>query len=121
MPLRDEVAHDQVEWQLGKEWVRDNLLRMPLLELCKFLRLWWLPEYGEGRRGLRIVSYIPYLLLFGLGAWRCLRSRSCWTPSWWMIHGGMLALFATVFLFSGQPRFRDANMPLLMLYAARGD
>jgi 4-amino-4-deoxy-L-arabinose transferase-like glycosyltransferase len=116
----DEVAHDQVEWQLGKEWVRNNLSRMPLLEGYKLLRLWWLPEYGAGHRWLRIASYVPYVLLFVLGAWRCLRSRQCWTLSWAMIHGGMAALFLTVLVFSGQPRFRDANMPLLMVYAALG-
>jgi 4-amino-4-deoxy-L-arabinose transferase-like glycosyltransferase len=116
----DEVTHDQVEWQLGKEWVRNNLSRMPLLELYKLLRLWWLPEYGAGLRWLRIVSYVPYLLLFVLGAWRCLRCPQCWTLSWAMIHGGMVALFVTVLIFSGLPRFRDANMPLSMLYAAVG-
>jgi hypothetical protein len=89
-----------------------------LLEGYKFARLWWLPEYGEGKRWLRIVSYLPFLLLFGVFVVRCLWRSSCWSPSWMILHISMLAVIATALLFCGEPRYRDANMPVLMIYAA---
>ncbi|HZZ81992.1 MAG TPA: glycosyltransferase family 39 protein [Gemmataceae bacterium] len=115
---KNEVERDEIEWRLGKTWVREHLASMPLLEAYKFARLWWLPDYGEGKRWLRIVSYLPFLLLFGVFAVRCLWRSTCWTPSWLILHASMLAVIATALIFCGEPRYRDANLPVLMIYAA---
>ncbi len=115
-----EVAHDRMEWQLGRDWVGANPGKFLLLLVFKLGRLWWLPEYSVGLRWLRIVSYLPYLLLFGLGVWRCLRQRRLQTETWWVLHGTMLATVLTALVFAGLPRFRDANAPLLMIYAVLG-
>jgi 4-amino-4-deoxy-L-arabinose transferase-like glycosyltransferase len=113
-----EVEADEIEWRLGKAWVRGHLAWMPLLELYKFARLWWLPDYGEGKRWLRVVSYVPFLFLFAAFAVRCLWRQSCWTPSWLILHCSMLAVLVTALIFCGEPRYRDANLPVLMIYAA---
>ena len=116
----NEVERDDIEWQLGKDWVREHWTSMPLLELYKFARLWWLPEFGPGRRWLRIISYVPFLLLIFVFALRCAWRKTCWTPSWQVLHAGTLALIATALIFCGEPRYRDAHMPVLMIYAALG-
>jgi 4-amino-4-deoxy-L-arabinose transferase-like glycosyltransferase len=116
----NEVERDEIEWQLGKDWVREHWTSMPLLELYKFARLWWLPEFGPGRRWLRILGYVPFLLLLLAFALRCAWRKTCWTPSWQVLHAGTLALFATALIFCGEPRYRDAHVPVLMIYAALG-
>ena len=118
----DEYSHDQMEWQLGKDWVRANPSKAARLEFFKFLRLWWLPEFegGIGNYILRIVLYAPYVALLLAGAWRVVRSREFWSLPWLAVHLTMLATIVTALIFFGDPRFRDANTPLLMLYAALG-
>jgi hypothetical protein len=88
--------------------------------LYKFARLWWLPDFGAAARWIRVASYAPYFLLFAAflvrGVWR----RECWSPSWLVLHASTVALIATALVFCGEPRFRDATMPVLMIYAAIG-
>lgn len=115
-----ELKRDQIEWRLGKDWVATHLAWMPLLELYKFARLWWLPDYGAGLRWLRIVSYAPFFLLFLAFAVRCGWGRGFWTPSWQVLHAATFVVFATALIFCGEPRYRDANMPVLMIYAVLG-
>jgi 4-amino-4-deoxy-L-arabinose transferase-like glycosyltransferase len=116
----NEVERDEIEWQLGKDWVREHWTSMPLLELYKFARLWWLPDIGPGRRWLRILGYVPFLLLLLVFALRCVWRKTCWTPAWQVLHAGTLGLFATALIFCGEPRYRDAHLPVLMIYAALG-
>jgi hypothetical protein len=118
----DEFSHDKMEWKLGKDWVQENPGKAALLEVFKFLRLWWLPDFAGGtvQYVLRIVLYAPYFGLFLAGAWRVGRSRDFWSLPWLAVHVAMLATVLTALIFFGDPRFRDANMPLLMLYAALG-
>jgi len=116
----NEVERDDIEWQLGKDWVREHWTSMPLLQLYKFARLWWLPEFGTGQRWLRILGYVPFLLLLLAFALCCAWRKTCWTSSWQVLHAGTLALFATALIFCGEPRYRDAHVPVLMIYAALG-
>jgi len=116
----NEVERDAVEWALGKAWVAEHWTEMPLLLVFKSARLWWLPDYGGGPRWVRIASYAPFLILFGLFAVRCAWRREYRTPSWLVIHCSMLALFAAALIFCGEPRYRDANMPVLMIFAVAG-
>jgi 4-amino-4-deoxy-L-arabinose transferase-like glycosyltransferase len=116
----NEVERDEIEWKLGKDWLQQHWASMPLLGLYKFARLWWLPDFGAGRRWLRILGYVPFLLLFLLFAVRCVWRKSCWTASWQVLHAGTLALFAMALIFCGEPRYRDAHAPVLMVYAALG-
>jgi 4-amino-4-deoxy-L-arabinose transferase-like glycosyltransferase len=118
----DEWSHDQMEWKLGKDWLRDHPWKVPPLLVFKSLRMWWLPDFGAGKLNyvIRAVSYTPFLLLIVLGAARVFRDRAYWTPAWLVVHLTMLATFVTVLIFFGEPRFRDANTPLLMVYAVLG-
>lgn len=119
-----EVAHDKVEWTLGKQWVRDHLSSMPWLITLKVLRL-WLPDFHSPNKSyvwLSVAGYTPYLLLFVLGAWQCLRDRQKYfTLRWCALHGTVLAttVINTV-IFYGCSRFLNAAAPLLMIYAALG-
>ena len=113
-----EVTHEQMEWKLGMDWVKANPGRAALQELFKLGRLWWLPDYGAGLRRLRITSYTPYFILFVIGAWRCVRGRAPWAWPWWAFHGTVLSVVLTTLVFFGEPRFRDAVAPVLMVYAA---
>ncbi len=116
----NEIERDEIEWRLGKEWVREHWLSLPLLELYKFARLGWLPDYGAGLRWLRIVTYLPFLLLLCASAVRCAWRKECWTPSWQIVHAATMAVVVTALIFCGEPRYRDAQMPVLMIYAALG-
>jgi 4-amino-4-deoxy-L-arabinose transferase-like glycosyltransferase len=118
-----EVEHDKREWQLGLDWMRDHPATVPLLAVCKLARLiLWLPDFEGGTRwyyAVRLLGYAPFLILMILGLWRGLRSFGLnW--DWLIVHGTLMATVATALLFWGSPRFRDANMPFLMLYAALG-
>jgi 4-amino-4-deoxy-L-arabinose transferase-like glycosyltransferase len=118
----NEVAHDKLEWQLGVQWVREHVARLPLLLAGKAVRL-VLPDVDSANRKyvlLNLLGYTPFLLLMSRGVARCVRDASLRTPPWMMIHGVLLATLLTALIFWGSPRFRDANMPVLMLYAVLG-
>jgi 4-amino-4-deoxy-L-arabinose transferase-like glycosyltransferase len=120
----DEVSHDKMEWQLGMDWLRNHPGSVPLLLVLKTGRLClWLPDFDGGSRlflVLRVAMWAPFLVLLACGAWACLRDRSRRGLPWLALHGTLLATFATAWIFWGSPRFRDANLGLLMIYAAVG-
>ena len=118
----DEVSHDKVEWDLGLKWVRTHAAWVPLLCTMKFVRF-CLPEINSGNQKyvlLQILATGPFLLLVFLGIGICGRNREYWTLPWTLVHAMMSATVLTALIFWGSPRFRDANAPLLMLYAAVG-
>lgn len=118
----DEVSHDKMEWQLGFQWVRAHLSAMPRLLFYKLARF-CLPEIESGNRKyvlLQLVGATPFLLLTYTGMALTMFDRRYWTPCWLTLHGTILASVVTALIFWGSPRFRDANTPLLMLYAALG-
>jgi 4-amino-4-deoxy-L-arabinose transferase-like glycosyltransferase len=118
----DEVTHDKKEWDLGLQWVRANVAWIPLLDAMKVARF-CLPEVSSGNKKyvwLQILGTGPFLLLMFFGLGLCARDREYWTAPWMLIHAIMLASVFTALVFWGSPRFRDANAPLLMLYAAVG-
>lgn len=114
----DEVTHDKVEWELGFTWIKANPGKAILLLPLKLLRLiLWLPDFGIPTSiVIRGVAWLPFLLLIVVGLWRGRRLMR--GPGWWLLHVSMLATVLTALIFWGSPRFRDANAPLLMAYAA---
>lgn len=119
-----EVEHDKMEWKLGLDWLCDNLQFVPFLCACKAARLClWLPDFDGGSRWylfVRVLGYMPFLPLILLGLIVCVRRRLHRQSEWMVVHGMLLATLITALIFWGSPRFRDANLPLLMLYAAVG-
>jgi hypothetical protein len=120
----DEASHDKMEWRLGLDWLREHAGCVPLLVVLKTARLClWLPDF-DGGCGLffavRVAGYAPFLVLLACGAWACLRDRSCRGTPWLALHGTLLATLLTAWIFWGSPRFRDANVGILMIYAALG-
>jgi 4-amino-4-deoxy-L-arabinose transferase-like glycosyltransferase len=118
----DEVAHDKMEWKLGLDWLENNPGQVPRLLLFKLARMWWLPEFDAGRFYylVRIAGHVPFLILFAVGFWHCFRRAEYHSLSWLLVHAASLATVITVLVFWGCTRFRDANHPFLMLYAAVG-
>jgi 4-amino-4-deoxy-L-arabinose transferase-like glycosyltransferase len=118
----DEVSHDKVEWRLGAEWVRNNVARLPLLGLYKFVRF-WLPDIDSANKSyviLQVVGSTPFLVLIVVGLLASLRQGTWRQGRWLLVHLVLLSSILTALLFWGSPRFRDANAPLLMVYAAVG-
>jgi 4-amino-4-deoxy-L-arabinose transferase-like glycosyltransferase len=118
----DEVSHDRIEWTLGLAWVRGHAARLPLLLASKSVRL-ALPDVDSASRTYVLLSVLgstPFLVLIARGLRRCAAERSLRTPPWIVVHGAVAATLLTGLIFWGSPRFRDANAPLLMLYAVLG-
>jgi 4-amino-4-deoxy-L-arabinose transferase-like glycosyltransferase len=120
----DEVSHDKVEWKLGLDWLRANGDWVPMLLAVKAARLLvWLPDFDGGSMMyliVRVAIWAPFLVLLAAGAWVCLRDRACRGTPWLALHGTLLATLLTAWIFWGSPRFRDANLGLLMIYSALG-
>ena len=117
---RDEVAHDRMEWSLGLDWVRRHPSLMPQLLLAKAIRFMG-PDI-DAPKPLYIIftllTVIPFMVLYTLGAIETLRRPEYWTAPWLLLHGVFLATLATALIFWGSPRFRDSITPVLMIYAA---
>jgi 4-amino-4-deoxy-L-arabinose transferase-like glycosyltransferase len=119
----DEVAHDKMEWKLGIDWVREHPGKAVLAVPLKVARLGiGLPDFDAGRWYylLRIAGYVPFFFLCLLGTVRVLRNSRLHTAPWMTLHVVMAATLLTTVIFWGSPRFRDANVGVLMIYAAVG-
>lgn len=120
----NEYEHDQMEWKLGKDYVRAHPGRAAAMAFLKLGSLWVRPPemtVGESKvYWLRGLAYYPLLILMFLAFVRCLSTRSLWTPGWAALHLVILATMITAMIFCGLARFRDANVSLLMIYAVVG-
>jgi 4-amino-4-deoxy-L-arabinose transferase-like glycosyltransferase len=117
----NEYLHDQVEWRLGKEWVKTHLASMPLLLTMKIARF-ILPDIDTPNKTFAVLSFVttfPFLLLGIIGI-RKAAYRKSYTMPWLVIHLGVAMSVLTGLAFWGSPRFRDAVAPLLLIYAAVG-
>lgn len=117
----DEVEHDAREYVLGKQWVRDHLAQMPLLEFYKFGRL-VLPDMTSGNKSYRLLQaagYLPVLFLMILGWSECFR-KPYRTPQWTAVHCLMVMTIVSSLIYYGSDRFRDATTPALVMYASLG-
>jgi hypothetical protein len=119
----DEVSNDQLEWRLGFAWVRGHWSQMSPL-LCYKLGRFIMPAVESPNKNfvlLESVTYLPYALLVFFGLGKCLRMRRTYSSSSWLaLHSIVLANLASTLIFYGSARFRDAIMPVLVIYAAIG-
>jgi 4-amino-4-deoxy-L-arabinose transferase-like glycosyltransferase len=117
----NEYAHDKVEWQLGKQWIKSHAVEMPLLVAMKLTRF-ALPDFESTNTKyvvLSVVTYLPFIPLWIVGI-QAVADRKNRTAPWLLIHLSIAATIATGIVFWGNPRFRDAAAPMLMLYAGCG-
>jgi 4-amino-4-deoxy-L-arabinose transferase-like glycosyltransferase len=118
----DEVSHDREEAHLGVQWIKAHLQWMPLLCTYKLVRL-WLPDIATGNKKSLLLQWVfatPFLILMLIGLFWCLSRRRYWTQEWVLVHGIIAATVFVTLVFFGSPRYRDANIPVLMIYAAFG-
>ena len=116
-----EYAHDQVEWRLGKQWVRTHLKEMPLLLAMKLVRF-ALPDFASANKKFVLLSVVTYLLfvpLWILGI-RAAANKHNHTVGWLVMYLAIASTVATAIVFWGSPRFRDAAAPMFMVYAGCG-
>jgi 4-amino-4-deoxy-L-arabinose transferase-like glycosyltransferase len=121
MAAPNEYAHDQVEWKLGKQWVKAHSTAMPLLVAMKLARF-ALPDFESADKKyvlVSVITYVPFILLWALGI-RAAADRKNWTAPWLVIHLTIAATVASGIIFWGNPRFRDAAAPMLFIYAGCG-
>ena len=117
--LRNEADQDKKEWQIGKEYVRNNLRKMPLLEVGKF----WLllkPFPNSANKiyvtvtGLGWIILLPLVIIGMIMILRDREKRFLFIP----INAQILTLLVTTAIFYGSERFRMPYEPLLAIYAA---
>ena len=118
----DEVSHDKMEWKLGIEWCRSNPGRFLMLVPFKIMRFCSpFVQYPSFKiypiANILLVS--PFLALMGIGFFKSIFSTSL-RRRFAVAHLIILANVIMVSVFWGDPRFRDANLPALMLYSAIG-
>lgn len=118
----NEVAHDKMEYKLGRDWVVANPGSFVKLAVFKVVRF-WLPFVQWPSMKVypvaNIVLTAPFLILIGIGLMRTLSTRQS-RVQYAVLHLTMVVNMAMVVLFWGDPRFRDANTPMLMIYAVAG-
>jgi hypothetical protein len=115
---RGEVAHDREEWALGLEWAAANLHRLPLHQAAKIVRF-LIPDFNSGNRLYQFLQFVcvgPFLICIVAGFALAVRRERGLT--WMLLHATVFASLCTAFVFYGNPRFRDCNAPILLIYAA---
>ncbi len=118
----DEVSHDKKEWELGIDWVRHHPLKFVLLAPFKVVRFWLPFVHWPSLKVYPVANILftaPFLLVITIGMLRTI-ATSEGRRQFAVLHLTMLANIVMVVIFWGDPRFRDANMPVLMVYAAVG-
>lgn len=118
----DEISHDKKEWQLGIDWVKHHPEKFVLIAPAKIVRFWF-PFVGfSSFKRYPIVNIglmAPLLLLILLGIGRSLLKREGRSVLI-LAHLTLLANLVMVVSFWGGERFRDANVPVLVLYGVVG-
>jgi 4-amino-4-deoxy-L-arabinose transferase-like glycosyltransferase len=118
----DEVSHDKMEWKLGIDWVSSHPAKFVVLGVFKEIRF-WLPFCSYPSFKIYPIANItlttPFLIFIFVGLFRSVRRYED-RRHFGFLHLTMIASFVMVFLFWGHPGFRDANAPVLMVYAALG-
>lgn len=120
--MPDEVSHDKMEWKLGLQWVEKHPDKFAILAPFKVIRF-WLPFVGYPSMKryvvVNIASTAPFLALIVVGLVSTIGSRTA-RRQFAILHLIMAANAIMVVIFWGDPRFRDANVPVLMVYATVG-
>jgi 4-amino-4-deoxy-L-arabinose transferase-like glycosyltransferase len=114
-----EVQRESLEWKYGLEFVRQNLKMMPILVGAKILRLLSPVEPTENRAVFWsfALSWICTLPWVAAGIWLLFRRHA--SPALFLLAPVVAALLTTV-VFYGSIRFRDAMIPILIVFAAHG-
>ncbi len=118
----DEVSHDKMEWKLGADWVKEHPGQFAKLGVFKVIRF-WLPFVNYPSLKVYPVANVllttPFLVVILVGLFASVVNGAD-RRRFAVLHLTMLANLVMVVIFWGDPRFRDANTPVLMCYAVVG-
>ncbi|MBN1671839.1 MAG: glycosyltransferase family 39 protein [Kiritimatiellae bacterium] len=119
LSLPNEIDRDRREWALGRQFVRENPGRLPLLVAGKLYRLLNPFPKSPNRVYVAVVaaSQIGLLPLALAGLVLALRNRDRY-GRFVPVYAQLLALLATVVIFYGHERFRAGYEPFLAVLAA---
>ncbi|MGB5934216.1 MAG: hypothetical protein WBH57_14275, partial [Anaerolineae bacterium] len=111
-----ELELRQRTYELGWEFLEDNLEKIPRLEAYKLLRFWSLyPNQGTLEKAMSLLSYgilFPFMLIGAV--WSLWRNRRESMLLW-----GVIALFVGgTLIFYGSTRMRLPIEPYLIVFAA---
>jgi 4-amino-4-deoxy-L-arabinose transferase-like glycosyltransferase len=118
----DEVSHDKEEFRLGVEWVKAHPLDFAKLGVFKLVRfglpfVQW-PSF-KVYPVPNILFTLPFLIPTVVGIGHTLRTRDL-RRQFAVCHITLACNLAMVVVFWGDPRFRDANVPVIAAYAVAG-
>lgn len=118
----DEVSHDKMEWKLGVDWVKEHPGQFGTLGVFKVIRF-WLPFIHYPSLKVYPVANVlltaPFLVIILIGLFASIANGQD-RRRFAVLHLVMLANLIMVVIFWGDPRFRDANTPVLMCYMVNG-
>lgn len=105
-----EIERDRVQWRRGVAWLIDHPGEWPALMFWKLARL-ALPDWESANQKYVLLGWITTLPVLALTYAGIARLRN---PA---LDATMLATVVTALIFWGSPRFRDANLCVLAVYA----
>jgi 4-amino-4-deoxy-L-arabinose transferase-like glycosyltransferase len=117
--LPNEVDRDKLEWQFGRQFLRENLDKVPLLIVGKFYRL--LTPFPQSANRIWVFAIAAgHIFLLPLALAGMIVGLKDSTRRWWFTpaNAQILTLLVTTVIFYGSERFRTAYEPFLAIYAA---
>jgi 4-amino-4-deoxy-L-arabinose transferase-like glycosyltransferase len=118
--LPNEVDRDRLEWELGKQFVRQHPAAIPRLSWYKLYWL-WTPESRTPNvtfNRIHVVSYGLMLPLMIAGLVMLVRRRGLRDEALMAVVAPVVATTAATIVFYGSARFRSTIEPFLLVFAA---
>jgi len=118
--LPNEVDRDRLEWDLGKQFVRDHPAAIPRLFLYKLYWLWTPASRTPNVtfNWIHLVSYGMMLPLIVAGFVMLVRRRGFRDEALMAVVAPVVATTAATVVFYGSARFRSTIEPFLLVFAA---
>jgi hypothetical protein len=110
-----EIEREQMQWRRGIDWLTSHADEIAPLIAWKMIRF-SLPDWDSANKKYVWLGWITTLPLLVLAAIGMIIAHRL-TREWLAIDLVMAATIATAVIFWGSPRFRDASLCVLLVYA----